>query len=241
MAINSRKVAMVGCGFVGSASAFALMQSSCFWDGADRCGSEPGRGRGSGYQSWDGFRKSMKIYAGTYDDVSDAAIIVITAGANQKPEETRLDLIQKNAKIMRSIIGEIKSGILRHFADRFQPGGISWPILRWRNRAIPRTASSAPEPFWILEDFGMSLATSTNCGQQKRACTISSALTCRDEMKTAAWSDAPRVGGLKISNFASYWTFCSQNSWQGITDHGNFLAYEIISKTCNLHTALRWQ
>ena len=54
------------------------------------------------------FASPMKIYAGTYDDVSDAAIIVITAGANQKPEETRLDLIQKNAKIMRSIIGEIK-------------------------------------------------------------------------------------------------------------------------------------
>ncbi len=50
----------------------------------------------------------MKIYAGSYDDISDAAIIVITAGANQKPEETRLDLIRKNAGIMKSIIGEIK-------------------------------------------------------------------------------------------------------------------------------------
>lgn len=37
----------------------------------------------------------MKIYAGTYDDISDAAVIVITAGANQKPDETRLDLIKK--------------------------------------------------------------------------------------------------------------------------------------------------
>ena len=50
----------------------------------------------------------MKIYAGTYDDISDAAVIVITAGANQKPDETRLDLIKKNSRIMKSIVGEIK-------------------------------------------------------------------------------------------------------------------------------------
>lgn len=41
------------------------------------------------------FASPMKIYAGTYDDISDAAVIVITAGANQKPDETRLDLIKK--------------------------------------------------------------------------------------------------------------------------------------------------
>ncbi len=49
-----------------------------------------------------------KIYAGTYDDIIEAAVIVITAGANQKPGETRLDLIKKNSAIMKSIIGEIK-------------------------------------------------------------------------------------------------------------------------------------
>lgn len=37
----------------------------------------------------------MKIYAGDYDDIVDAAIIIVTAGANQKPDETRLDLVQK--------------------------------------------------------------------------------------------------------------------------------------------------
>ena len=54
------------------------------------------------------FARPMQIYAGNYDDITDAAIIVITAGANQKPGETRLDLIKKNAAIMKSIIGEIK-------------------------------------------------------------------------------------------------------------------------------------
>lgn len=59
------------------------------------------------------FASPMKIYAGTYDDITDAAVIVITAGANQKPDETRLDLIRKNSAIMKSIIGEIKRDPLK--------------------------------------------------------------------------------------------------------------------------------
>ena len=55
----------------------------------------------------------MKIYAGDYDDIADAAIIIVTAGANQKPGETRLDLVQKNVGIFRSIIPEIAK---RNFA-----------------------------------------------------------------------------------------------------------------------------
>lgn len=49
----------------------------------------------------------MKIYAGTYADCHDAAIIVLCAGAAQKPGETRLDLVSKNMKIFKSIIDEI--------------------------------------------------------------------------------------------------------------------------------------
>ena len=53
------------------------------------------------------FARPMKIYAGTYQDLVDAAVIIITAGANQKPDETRLDLVNKNTKIMRAIIRDI--------------------------------------------------------------------------------------------------------------------------------------
>ena len=46
--VNLRKVAMIGCGYVGSAAAFALMQNR-----VDRCGSGEGRGRSYGYRPWD--------------------------------------------------------------------------------------------------------------------------------------------------------------------------------------------
>ena len=53
------------------------------------------------------FARPVKIYDGDYDDIVDAGIIIITAGANQKPDETRLDLIHKNVEIYKQIIPEI--------------------------------------------------------------------------------------------------------------------------------------
>ena len=101
--INPRKAAVIGCGFVGSATAFTLMQSRLFselvlldvnHDKAD--------GEAKDIAHGIPFAGQMKIYAGTYDDIADSAIIIITAGANQKPGETRLDLVHKNVAIYKS-------------------------------------------------------------------------------------------------------------------------------------------
>ena len=53
------------------------------------------------------FAKHMKVCAGSYDDIGDAGIVIITAGANQKPNETRLDLVHKNIAVFKSIIPEL--------------------------------------------------------------------------------------------------------------------------------------
>lgn len=106
--VNLRKVAIVGCGFVGAASAFCLMQSGLFSEmvllDADR---EKAEGEALDISHGVPFAKPMNIYAGDYDDIADAAVIVITAGANQKPGETRLDLVRKNIDVYKKIIPEI--------------------------------------------------------------------------------------------------------------------------------------
>lgn len=106
--INSRKAAVIGTGFVGSSSAFALMESGLFSEMV-LIDADQSRAEGEALDIAHGlpFARPMKIWAGTYDDIRDAAIIVVTAGAAQKPCETRLDLIKKNAAIFRSIIPEI--------------------------------------------------------------------------------------------------------------------------------------
>lgn len=106
--VNLRKAAVIGCGFVGSASAFSLMNSGLFSElvliDADQAKAE---GEAMDISHGVPFARPMKIYAGNYDDIVDAAIIIVTAGANQKPEETRLDLVHKNVAIFKSIIPEI--------------------------------------------------------------------------------------------------------------------------------------
>lgn len=106
--VNLRKAAVIGCGFVGSASAFSLMNSGLFSElvliDADQAKAE---GEAMDISHGVPFARQMKIYAGNYDDIVDAAIIIVTAGANQKPEETRLDLVHKNVAIFKSIIPEI--------------------------------------------------------------------------------------------------------------------------------------
>lgn len=110
MSVNQRKVAVIGCGFVGSATAFALMESGLFSEMV-LIDADKNRAEGEAMDISHGlpFVRPMKIYAGEYDDIVDAAIIIVTAGANQKPDETRLDLVHKNVSIYKSIIPEIAS------------------------------------------------------------------------------------------------------------------------------------
>ena len=104
-----RKVVMIGCGFVGAACSFAIMQSGLFSEmvliDSDRAKAE---GEALDISHGVPFAKPMKIYAGDYDDIKYASLVIITAGANQKPGETRLDLVKKNISIFKSIIPEIK-------------------------------------------------------------------------------------------------------------------------------------
>ena len=120
--MNLRKVAVIGCGFVGSSIAFSLMQRGIYSEmvlidanHAKAEGEAMDLGHGLPYTA------SMDIYAGDYKDVADCSLIIITAGANQKPGETRLDLIEKNVGILKSIIPQITAtgfeGILMMVAN----------------------------------------------------------------------------------------------------------------------------
>jgi L-lactate dehydrogenase len=106
--VNPRKVAIVGCGFVGSASAFALMQSGLFSEMV-LIDANFAKADGEARDISNGvpFAPPVQVYAGGYDDLADAAVVVLTAGAAQKPNETRLDLVHKNVAIFQSIIPEI--------------------------------------------------------------------------------------------------------------------------------------
>lgn len=106
--INMRKAAIIGCGFVGATTAFSLMHQGLFTE-LVLIDTDQKKAEGEAMDLSHGrpYVDTARIYAGTYDDITDCSLIIITAGANQKPNETRLDLVHKNVAILKSIIPEI--------------------------------------------------------------------------------------------------------------------------------------
>ena len=106
---EKRKIVLVGTGFVGMSMAYSFLSTG----GIDELvlldvAKEKAVGEAMDLQHGLPYaRGKMEIYAGDYADCRDASIAVITAGAAQKPEETRLDLTAKNAKIMKSVVESI--------------------------------------------------------------------------------------------------------------------------------------
>lgn len=103
------KVSVIGTGAVGGTYAFSLMTSGLAREivliDKDRDKAES--------QSMDlsqglSFTRQADIYAGDFEDCAGSDLVVITAGASQKPGQTRLDLVQTNAGIFREIIPEIE-------------------------------------------------------------------------------------------------------------------------------------
>lgn len=102
------KIGIVGTGMVGTSFAYALMQRGLANELA-LVDLDHARAEGEAMDLNHGmpFVRPFRITSGGYEALADAAIVVITAGANQRPGESRLDLLQRNAAIMRSIVPNV--------------------------------------------------------------------------------------------------------------------------------------
>ena len=114
--VNLRKVAMIGCGFVGSASAFALMQSGLFSEMV-LIDADTDRAEGEAMDISHGlpFGRPMKIYAGDYDDIVDAAIIIITAGLIKNRKKPVWTWCIRTWLSFRKSFRRFRSGNVREF------------------------------------------------------------------------------------------------------------------------------
>lgn len=105
--INNRKAAIIGCGFVGASTAFSLMHQGLFSELVlIDVNEEKARGEAMDLSHGRPYVDTSKIYAGSYDDVADCGLIIITAGANQKPDETRSRPVHKNVPFLIHYSGD---------------------------------------------------------------------------------------------------------------------------------------
>lgn len=107
---RARKVVIIGAGAVGSTFAYALAQSGVA-DEIVLTDMDNNLVQGQVMDLAHGlpFYPNVQINAGSAEDYGDAHVIVITAGSKQRPGESRLDLLQRNARIIESIMDEIQA------------------------------------------------------------------------------------------------------------------------------------
>jgi L-lactate dehydrogenase len=102
------KVGLIGTGMVGASFAYALMQRGLANElvliDADRARAE---GEAMDLNHGLPFVRPMRMYAASYEQLAGAEVVVICAGSNQRPGETRLDLLQRNAGVFRDIVPQV--------------------------------------------------------------------------------------------------------------------------------------
>ncbi|RLL44918.1 L-lactate dehydrogenase [Oceanobacillus piezotolerans] len=134
------RVALIGTGFVGSSYAFALMNQGV----ANELimidiNEEKAKGDVLDLNHGKAFAPSpTNIHFGTYADCKNVDLVVICAGANQKPGETRLDLVEKNLQIFKSIVTEVMdSGFNGIFLVATNPVDIL-TYATWKFSGLPK-------------------------------------------------------------------------------------------------------
>ncbi len=226
--VNNRKVAMIGCGFVGAASCYALMQSGMFSEMVlIDSNSDKAEGEALDISHGVPFAKPMKIYAGDYDDIADAAICVVTAGAAQKPGETRLDLVKKNINIFKAIMPQIKEhnfqGILLIVANPVDI--LTYVAQKLTGLPEARVFGSGT----VLDTARFKYLLSGHLGVDSRSI-HAFIIGEHGDSEIAAWSSA-NVSGVPINDFCEMrGHFQHEESMRRIADEVKNSAYEIIEK-----------
>ncbi|MGE5582060.1 MAG: L-lactate dehydrogenase [Bacillota bacterium] len=104
------RVVIIGAGLVGSTFAYSLMINGTAAEIIIiDVNQERLEGEVMDLNHGLSFVRPALVRAGTYADCAAADVIVITAGANQRPGETRIDLLSRNAEIFKTIISQIKA------------------------------------------------------------------------------------------------------------------------------------
>lgn len=226
--LNHRKVAIIGCGFVGSSSAFALMQSGLFSEIA-LIDADAARAEGEALDISHGvpFVGNVQVYAAGYDDIMDASVIVITAGAAQRPGETRLDLVNKNVGILRSILTEITArdyqGILLLVANPVDI--LSTAAIRLSGLPEHRVFGSGT----VLDTARLKTELGRHLDVDARS-VHSYIIGEHGDSELVAWSSA-NVSGVPLSDFCEMrGHYDHEAAMREIAENVKNSAYEIINK-----------
>jgi L-lactate dehydrogenase len=230
--MEARKIAIIGDGAVGSSIAYTLMLGHAVNEIAI-IDLNKDKATGDALDMADGmsFLSVPKtIYAGDYGSVKGAHMVIITAGAAQKPGETRLDLLKKNASIMDSVLTGIKPNL--------DEGAIvlivSNPVDILTYFAYKKLGIPANRVFGsgtVLDTSRLKTAISEDTRIDPRS--IHTMIVGEHgDSEVAVWS-ATSVGGLSLTEYCARCGKCANHNMtrlNALHEKVKNAAYEIIAK-----------
>jgi L-lactate dehydrogenase len=224
---NHQKVILVGDGAVGSSFAYAMaLQGVAEEFGIVDVVKERTEGDALDLADATALSYPKKIYSAEYSDCKDADLVVITAGAPQKPGETRLDLVNKNLKILSSIVKPVvESGFNGIFLVAANPVDIltyaTWKFSGFpKNRVIGSGTS--------LDTSRLRVALGELMGVHDPRSVHAYIMGEHGDSEFAAYS-AATVGGLPILDWAKA-NGVTKEQLAKVEDDVRNKAYVIISK-----------
>ncbi len=226
MSVNIQKCAVVGCGFVGATVAYTLMESNLFSEivliDIDRRKAE---GEAMDLVHGQPFLSPVRVYAGDYCDLGDAAMVIICAGANQKVGETRDDLVKTNVRIFHSIVENIvkynRDGILFVVTN---PVDIL-TYVTWRISGFP--SSRVIGSGTVLDTARLKYLVGQRLGVDARN-VHTFVIGEHGDSELAVWSSA-NISGIDLDTYCAEQPGCGTiESLHGIYDEVKNSAYRII-------------
>lgn len=167
----------------------------------------------------------LKIRAGSYRDAKLCDICILTAGANQKPGETRTELVQKNARIIRSIVEEIMAA---EFNGIFLV--VSNPVdalsyLTWQYSGLP--SESVIGSGTVLDSARLRYRLAETLGVHPKS-VHAYQIGEHGDSEFALWSSA-NIGGENLASLVD------EPERKAIEDYARNKAYDIIQKKGATH------
>lgn len=222
------KVVIIGAGNVGSTCAYTIMLGGAFSEivliDINR---QKAEGDALDMAHGAAFLKPVSVYAGDYSDCKNADIIIIAAGANQKPGETRLDLLKRNAAVFKDII----AGITRYAPDDVILMPVTNPVdiltyVAYRLSGLPerRVIGSGT----VLDTSRLKYLISRHSGVDARDCGTY-IIGEHGDSEVAAWS-VTNIAGMSMKEFFNHTGKCTDADLRGMYDEVKNSAYKIIEK-----------
>lgn len=222
------KIVIVGDGFVGSTTAYTIMCGGLFSDiviiDIDR---DKAEGDAMDIAHGVSFVRPVNIRSGGYEECADADIVVITAGANQKVGETRLDLLQKNTNILKDVV----SGIMKYAPEDIILLTVSNPVdiltyVTWKLSGLPK--SQVLGSGTVLDTSRLKYMLSSHTHVDARNC-HTYIIGEHGDSEVAAWSIS-NIAGITMEDYARQTGLCSKEACEEMYHRVKNAAYEIIQK-----------